>query len=187
MKNFVKYPVSVLKFFLPQSTRDWALGTPLFLAVVFVGYSLFLDRDPVTPLEPTQLASTSVRQGDLLRIQYNVHWNSNCRITGYRVIVDSGNRTYPFDPDSRLVMQGPDSFEISLRIPSDSFLGEAHYGGYVEYECNWLQRQFPLRKDLIPRPFTILPAMDEIALTCPWEQPVAVRAHCRSFPVASTY
>lgn len=158
-----------------------------FALMLTIGYYAVIDRNPIIETE-SEMLTPVVMQGDEFRIAYRTEWSSDCRVTGWRVVVDGAGISYNIDPDSRLVRRGEDEFIISIPIPRAAAPGEAIYRGQIKYECNWLQRAFfPVVRDITPRQFTIASAgrpllWNPATMQCPAERPVYVRSYCRSLP-----
>lgn len=175
-----------VNWLLPKSWREAVFGSFFIAFVSTIGYLMIIDRQPLAQND-SEILTPVVRQGEDFRISYDVVWNSNCRVTGYRFIVDGAGYRHERLIDTRMVAQGEEQFVISIPVPIAASPGEAEYRGEVEYECNMLQRVFPLRRTLTVRSFQIIAGTPNSSsgisyLQCPAEQPIHVQAHCRAAP-----
>lgn len=184
----MRLPRWLPQLILPQSRRELFFGLPVVAFLVFIGYSAFIDRQPMVSSE-YRVLTPEVQQGGIFTIRYKVQWSSRCRVTGFRVIIDGVGFQHSITPDTRFVEEGFNEFDISLPIPPAAAVGDALYHGFIEYECNWLQRIWPLERPIIPRSFKITRSANDsnVEMVCSVEKPVHVKAYCRRRPqVASS-
>lgn len=178
---------TVLNWIKPRGLGDWLAVVVTVAVTTLMGYWAIVDRQPIGESISVVL-TPSVRPGEAFTIHYKVRWNSACSVTGYRFVIDSDRQQYTIAPDQRYVRPSQDEFHINVPIPATARPGPAIYRATVMYECNPLQRLFPLERALPDRTFIILPNEESQlmrALSCPDEKPVAVAAHCRRRPGAS--
>lgn len=153
------------------------------VAVVF-SYWAIIDRNPSNGGRG-EVLTHEVYPGGEFSIRYNVQWNSTCRITGYRFIIDSAGQQYTVAPDTRFISPSDaPEFTISIPIPSSAQPGRASYRATLFYECNPLQRLFPLERQVEDRVFNILPPRHVFhnAVPCKNDKPILVASYCRKKP-----
>lgn len=179
------------RWFLPEATFANGVAALVIMALMPVPYWAILDRQPAAD-SVSEMTSDHVKQGGLLQIRYKLTWRNNCTITAYRYIVDNMRIEWPISAESRRVQKGPAEFTVNVPIPLAASPGKATYRGTLLYECNPIQRFFPLEQALTPRTLTIDPGdnaaggvvpsgMGAISI-CPDDKPQFVRAYCRRKP-----
>lgn len=178
----------VLEFLTPRSFWEFISVAITTVVVALGGYWAIVDRQPIGT-STSEVLTPTVEPGGEFTIRYRTQWSGTCRVTGYRFIIDSAGQQYTVAPDTRFVSpQDTPEFTISVPIPKGAQEGPAVYRATLFYECNPLQRLFPLERKVTDRTFTILPGpaleQETRAGLCPAEQPVYVRAYCRRKPVA---
>lgn len=174
-----------LRAFVPRTFWEWVAVMVTVSTVTLGGYWSIIDRNP-SELAESYVLTPVVKPGGEFSIRYKVNWRSTCRVTGYRFIIDSAGQQYTVAPDSRWI--SPDDkpeFTISIPIPLAAKPGLATYRAVIMYECNPLQKWFPLERFAADRQFEIVP-VDGLgpAVLCPASSPVRVGAYCRRRPVA---
>lgn len=172
-----------MKFSLIPRT-PWERVSAIFTVCLAatLGYWAIIDRNPST-YGRGEILTHEVYPGGEFSIRYNVQWNSTCRITGYRFIIDSAGQQYTVAPDTRFISPSDaPEFTISIPIPLSAQPGPATYRATLFYECNPLQRMFPLERQVADRPFTILPSKSSSLISCSADRPVLVAAYCRKRP-----
>lgn len=177
-----------LKFFVPRSFWELMAVVATVGVVGLGGFWSIVDRQPIGS-SSSEVLTPVVTAGGEFTIRYHTQWSSTCRVTGYRFIIDSAGQQYTVAPDTRFV--GPKDapeFTISVPIPRAAQPGPAVYRATLFYECNPLQKWFPLERNITDRTFTIVPAglPDDFATVnpCPAAHPVYVRGYCRRKPMA---
>lgn len=177
-----------LSYILPRSFWEGVAVAVTVVAVSLCGYWSIIDRQPIGA-SSSEVLTPVVSPGGEFTIKYHTRWNSTCRVTGYRFVIDSAGQQYMVAPDTRFVSPADTpEFTISVPIPKAAQPGQAVYRATLFYECNPLQKWFPLERTIADRTFTILPpSLPEEATgvnPCPSSQPVYVRAYCRRKPMA---
>lgn len=176
-----------LSIFLPRTFWEGVAVAVTVVAVSLGGYWSIIDRQPIGASR-SEVLTPVVSPGGEFTIKYHTQWNSTCRVTGYRFVIDSAGQQYMVAPDTRFVAptDSPE-FTISVPIPKAAQPGQAVYRATLFYECNPLQKWFPLERSIADRTFTILPPEPQAEVgvnPCPSAQPVYVRAYCRRKPIA---
>lgn len=155
-------------------------------------YWWILDRQPAAS-SISEIVSPTVKQGGLFQIRYKVVWNSSCTITAFRYVIDNMRVEWPISSDTRRVQEGPAEFTINIPIPLAAAPGKAQYKATLLYECNPVQRFFPLEQVIQTREFEIMPGDNPSTgitqssirdgmtapIVCPEARPVFVKAYCR--------
>ena len=175
----------LVAWFRPRGAWDWLAMLMTTLAFTLAAYWAVVDRQPIGESESAILTPV-VEPGGTFTIRYHVRWNSACKVTGYRFVIDSAGQQYTIAPDQRYVhpFDKPE-FLINIPIALAARPGPAVYRATVIYECNPLQRLFPLETQIADRHFTIAVAgamLPAPTVACSEERPVFVRAHCRALP-----
>lgn len=175
----------LLSWMKPVGFWDWFAVSVTTTLAGLCAYWAIVDRHPIRDIE-SEIVTPIVQPGGVFSIRYHVRWSSECKVTGYRFLIDSAGQQYTIAPDSRYVHPAdePDFF-INIPISESARPGPAFYRATILYECNPLQRLFPLTNVIDPVRFLIT-ASAESALPpsadCTEERPVYVRAHCRRRP-----
>lgn len=177
-----------IKFFMPRSFWEFTAVMATVVVVGLFGYWSIVDRQPIGS-SSSEILTPVVKAGGEFTIRYRTQWSSTCRVTGYRFIIDSVGQQYTVAPDTRFVgPQDSPEFTITVPIPRAAQPGPAVYRATLFYECNPLQKWFPLERSITDRTFTIVPAGLSEDITglnpCPATEPVYVRAYCRRAPAA---
>lgn len=175
-----------LDWMRPRGFWDWFAVSVTTTLAGLCAYWAIVDREPIVTLE-SEIVTPIVAPGGVFSVRYHVRWQSECKVTGYRFIIDAAGQQYTIAPDARYVRpeDEPDFF-INIPISESARPGPAFYRATILYECNPLQRLFPLTRVITPVRFLISAqgiSASGLPEDCTEEKPVYVRAHCRRRPV----
>ncbi|UHD45336.1 hypothetical protein LUX29_20465 [Aureimonas altamirensis] len=148
--------MTFLKRLIPRMTLPNIVSTLVVIGSMPWLYWAIVDRRPAAD-QVSEVISDHVEQGGFLEIRYSLTWTANCQITAFRYVIDEMQVEWPISPQERVVEPGPSQFTIRVPIPLAASPGDALYRGTIRYECNPVQRFFPLEQQLRERRFKILP------------------------------
>lgn len=139
------------------------------LVMFWAGVAGWMTSDRTIPVrtEVTRVLTPRVERGGVLRIEYVVQRDQQCRTLIERTIFDSkGTRLYLPDIDYETVGPlGRDTFTSATAVPLIAEPGWARYRVTFSYSCNIIQRLFwPVVDQRPDMMFYITPEIKESSL-----------------------
>ena len=128
---------------------------------------MLLDNVPPYDFKSGRIEPNPATSGRNVNVIWDIEVRRYCPGTVYRTIVgpitkSNASVVYFYDPIHAIISKSNvNDFRnkeliVTFSIPFVQSIGAYNYAAKIDYECNWLQKFFPLRVNLPVVPFEIL-------------------------------
>jgi hypothetical protein len=121
-----------------------------FTTIAFISGTLGFwtaDKEAPTRINRVEVLDNAVPPGGTVRIRYHVNRVRSCPVQIDRILYDAQRSRTTLEDLTFAASPGPlgdDAYIVQLRVPNSFVEGPATYQTIARYECNPLQRLWPI-------------------------------------------